>query len=371
MTFFSRPNLEDNVFKQINGTTITLSGLTRIATATGFSISDGTNYVPIIVTGGTNQDVLTYIDGQVVLREPTASGNTGIYKCASPTTVTVGGLVTCSNIYGLGIDKILEEILVPLCNPILTDPYDTLTISPTNSIYEVGAKVTLTGHTIFNNGMIIPAYFGGPGIRSSGVTSYCYNGFGVPLPAVVSSSSANTYVFQSNYPISIGNNSVSVKTYYSCGGQPLNSSGGTYNIPLVASSTTAVQRTVIGVLPWFYGSGSTAPVINQSLINGGCKCISLSTCDITVSNYNVCGKYIWFATPVCVCSVSCSTESNKTRWQACNSPSNCGSIPGDLFSSVCNITVCSPQSCWSGKTYNVYVSNYPTSVNYEMIFKTI
>jgi len=113
MTFFSRPNLSNIEFKQISGSTITLSGQTQIASTSGLSLTDGLGgYVPIIATGGTNYDVLTYCNGKITLL-PTSGGGSGVYSGASPTTCTVGGLTSGSPIVGCSISKILETILVP------------------------------------------------------------------------------------------------------------------------------------------------------------------------------------------------------------------------------------------------------------------
>ena len=41
MTFFARPNLDDIQFKQLTGSTLTLSGQTRIIETNGLTLSDG------------------------------------------------------------------------------------------------------------------------------------------------------------------------------------------------------------------------------------------------------------------------------------------------------------------------------------------
>jgi len=113
MSFFSRPELSDIQFKQLSGSTLTLSGQTRIAVPSGLTlIGQSGNYIPInLTTGNTNNNVLTYTNGQIKLL-PQSGGN-GVYTGASPTTCTVGGLVCCSSIYGCSISDILETILVP------------------------------------------------------------------------------------------------------------------------------------------------------------------------------------------------------------------------------------------------------------------
>lgn len=115
MPFFARPNLGDVEFKQLSGTTLTLSGQTRIATPTGLELSDGTGgYIPVMATGETvsNGDVLTYENGKISLKP--GGGGSGIYYEASPTTCTVGGLAAGTQITGRTIACILKDILVPV-----------------------------------------------------------------------------------------------------------------------------------------------------------------------------------------------------------------------------------------------------------------
>jgi hypothetical protein len=113
MPFFSRPVLDNLQFKQLLDSTLTLSGQTQIATISGFSISDGSIYIPIIVTGATAGDVLTYngTTCQIILQP--GGGSSGVYSGASPTTCTVGGLLSGSSIAGCTISCIIESIVVP------------------------------------------------------------------------------------------------------------------------------------------------------------------------------------------------------------------------------------------------------------------
>jgi len=114
-SFFSRPNITNEQFKQLGGPNniITLSGQTQIATASGLTLTDGLGgYIPVIATGATNYDVLTYCNGRITLL-PASGGGSGVYSGASPTTCSVGGLNQGSAILGCSISLILEKILVP------------------------------------------------------------------------------------------------------------------------------------------------------------------------------------------------------------------------------------------------------------------
>ena len=121
MSFFARPILDNTQFVQYNDSVLTLSGQTQIATISGLTLTDGVGgYVPIIATGGSNNYVLTYDNtgGSPVIRlkESTASGGTGVYDCASPTTCTVGGLPAGTAIFNCPINDILQCIDNPKSN---------------------------------------------------------------------------------------------------------------------------------------------------------------------------------------------------------------------------------------------------------------
>ena len=368
MGFFARPNLENLQFKQLEGSVLTLSGQTQIATTTGLTLATGTTGGGIIITASgasNNFDVLTYCNGVISLQTPTASGGSGIYDCSSPTTCAVGGLSADTAIYGSGITTILECILVPTLDPTLTNPsISSFTISPTTLLYEVGAVSNVTGTTVFNAGCICPQYTALSDCRSNGVTGYCYSNFGVceyntcSLPTGIHSFGANT--------IGLGNNTISSSIHYCDGVQPKDSSGDDYNSPLSSGYTSSSSKTISGIYPWFWGTGTTAPDVStsgctQCLIDSyTCKCVACSTGTIIVSNFGVTGKYIWFATPY--------ASSSKTCWQGANNPSNNGVIPGALFPAITSWNVISPESCWGSTSYKIYVSGYATDISYGMTF---
>jgi hypothetical protein len=364
MTFFSRPNLSEEQFKQLNGTTLTLSGLTQINSVTGFSISDGTNYVPIIVTGGTNLDVLTYIGGQIILSAPTSSGNTGIYLCASPTTCTVGGLPAGSPISGCTISKILEEILVPTVNPTLTAPSSTFNISLSNP-YEVGCIVSVVGCTCLNVGNINPQYSSASSCRSCGAISHNYVDFNAGTCSCFGSNCSCTRSLPA-YTVVAGIRTAYGSVSYCAGVQPKNSAGANYSTPLASGTTTPVPLIICGLYPYFYGivasggapAGSNRPAATAALITGGTKCVCNSSGTIYINFNSTSDDYIWFAIP--------SASPIKTCWyvNALNNGAIGGvvSAGGNLFSALASVNPVTT-ACWAGQTYNVYISNYQTAAN--------
>jgi len=354
--FFSRPVLENQQFKQLPGSILTLSGQTQIATTSGLTLTDGVGgYVPIILTGGTEFDVLTYRGGKMVLQPLSGSTGSGIYSGASPTTCTVGGLPATTAISGCSISKILELILVPTLNPNFTPPSASLSLAPpTPLLYEVGCNINITSTITFNQGVVAPVYCGGPSTRTGVATCYAFSTFNSAFASGVTNSSVNAGV------IGLGSNNFSGIVAYGAGSQALNSIGGNYGTVCPASNMSAGSIALTGIYPWFYGKSVSAPVAGQALINTGGKCVGVSSGVITVSNYAASSEYVWFAIP--------TGSTSKTVWQGANNVSNNGPIPGALFPSVSCMTVSSPSGCWTNVGYKFYIGGYPTSINYGMTF---
>lgn len=381
MAFFARPNLDNTQFKQLVGSELTLSGQTQIATITGLTLTDGSgSNIPVTASGASsNFDVLTYCNGTISLLAPTASGGTGVYDCASPTTCSVGGLSAGTAIYGSGVTSILECILVPTLYPTLTNPSISsitgFTISPTTTIYEVGDCPNITGCVYFNPGAINPQYSAACSCRTDGTQCYVYDYMGTPYEGIIDSPS-DSCPFPPDY-ITDGSNYISAIVCYCSGVQPYDSSGAAYSTALVASATTASQINVCGLYPWFWGiesSSGAASGVNRptsdcikSLITGGttCKCVDTSNGTLYVNFNSTSDDYLWFAIP--------SGSTSKTCWY--ETTLNSGviggvvSAGGNLFPDFELVTnICSSSPVWSGQTYQVYVSNYqsesstPTSI---------
>lgn len=378
MTFFARPDLSSIQFKQQTDSELILSGITRIATISGLTLTNGIaggGHRDVIVTaegatGGTTTGyVLTYDGNKIKLMQSAASGGT-MYTGNSPASATLGGISGGTKLSGRTISSILQELLIPTLNPTLTIPSSTFTISPTTTPVEIGTVLHITGSSTFNRGCINPQYTTLSNKRSGLPKSYDYIAFGCTCSPVTPSPLGNlSNIYAFNPFTATTTNTISACVSYYSGATPKNSAGSTYCSALASGSTTPITRTVTGIFPYFYGTGSTVPIVGQTLINGACKCVGVSTGDIVVTNYGVTGKYIWFAIP------SGSTSSvSKTKWQGSNSPSNCGTIPGDLFGAETRLKINSPSSCWvalcpSGVWYRFYISNYPTSISYGMTFK--
>lgn len=385
MTFFARPNLDNTQFKQLQGgEPLTLSGQTQIATTSGLTlIGDvgtgpaeyGGMYIPIIATGATSDNlVLTYDATQksIILKQSSASGGTSLYPYTGVTTCAVGGLPVDQCLKDDELSAIIHCMVSPTLNPVLTSPsLSSFTLVPATSLYEVGTALSITGTTVFDAGCINPQYTAASDCRSDGVSGYCYNNFGI-LTGVTSSSPSDIQPFSTT--IGQGSNSVSVCIHYSGGTQPKDSSGGDYSTPLVAGITAVCDKIITGVYPWYWGiesSGGAASGANRpstccikDVITGGTgnKEVEASSGTICVTFGSTSDDYIWFATPLC-------GGCDKTCWyvDALNSGLIGGGVSpgGELFPDFDTVTGVTT-TCWSGETYQVYVSNYQSAAASNM-----
>ena len=109
MTFFARPDLSDIQFKQLTGSTLTLSGITRIAKENGLQIFGDGDFIPLVLTGASEGDVLTFRDGTLHLEESAASGVT-YFDSQRPTTRSGIPVVNAS---GTTVDDFLNAYFFP------------------------------------------------------------------------------------------------------------------------------------------------------------------------------------------------------------------------------------------------------------------
>ncbi|MFW6246601.1 MAG: hypothetical protein ACOC22_00295 [bacterium] len=115
----------------------------------------------------------------------------------------------------------------------------------------------------------------------------------------------------------------------------------------------------------FYGVSSTYPVPDQTLVdNANTINLSRSQADGNIEiNFGInVGEYLWMAIP--------SDNVEKTTWFV--SSNNKGSIGSstDLFVRVEDVEINSPTSAWTNKSYDFYITQYPTDTNgNNFIFK--
>ena len=390
MTFFSRPNLEDVQFRQISGSTLTLSGITKIASVTGLRLYNGVDgYVPINLNGagsGTTNFSLVYDHtiNSVVLRN--VSGGTAMYEGNPVSTIKLGGVEEGTTLTGRTLTSIIEELLTPTQEPELVSPTMTFTINP-SGVQEIGQTVSILGTSSLNRGTASPHY------DSNG------NNIGISTPL---SGLPNTYTYSGSLEsgvFTVSSNSISnsrtitpiiqpgSNTWISCisydaGVDIYDSSGNVFHQE--SAGFLVSQRSFSGILPYYYGKissggaifGSNRPEITEIVdcINSinvdagtdqnfgsgdGNKVSAVSTGTITITYNSTNDDYIWFAVP--------ATSPIKTVWfvDLFNSSTIGGpAIPGggNLFPDPELVTTV-VSSIWDNasgtfnKNYNVYLSN--------------
>jgi len=388
MAFFARPNLDNTQFKQLKGgEPLTLSGQTQIATTSGLTLigdagtgpaAYGGMYIPIIATGASNNFVLTYDSSQkaIVLKQSTSSGGTTVYPYSAATTCTVGGLDAGSDIFNDEVVDIIQCMVSPTLFPTLSNPsVSSFTISPTTTLYEIGACPSICGTVCFNPGSINPVYPPtlGSGCNSCGTICYVYNAFGAPLTCVINAPSVPNFPF-GNLCVNNASNTISTNICHCAGYQPYDSSGAPFGSPLAISATTTVSKTITGVYPYYWGTLTCAAaagvgrptaccikdgITGGTLTNGTCnKVVAPSTGTLNVTFGSTSSEYLWFATPAASTTKTCWFETSL----------NNGLIGGGVGTgSACNLfpdqdTVTDVTTvCWSGQSYKIYISNYQSA----------
>jgi hypothetical protein len=355
MSFFARPNLDDVQFKQLTGSTLTLSGTTRIVSTGSLQFQSGSTYIPIVITGGTNYDVLTLVSGKLILQTPSSGASTGYYTCRTPSTVCVGGISVGTTLTGKTIACILEEMLVPLCNPSIIGPSSVFSItSPSASIFEIGYNLTANTCTTFSRGSVIPQYCGTSPYRSGIPHGYCYIDFNSTPYFSGSSALSLLYTFPV-YSVCSGSKTAYGRVYYTSGHTVLNSTGGTYlpALPSGYTTGTTISKTVCGILPWYWGKKSTNNITCSDIATGTKGTLSIPASGTLPITYNSSPTdYLWFAVP--------NGTPVKTCWYVNGTNNGCIGGTGNLFATSCSQVVTSAQGCWAGCTYMVYVSCIPT-----------
>ena len=244
-------------------------------------------------------------------------------------------------------NDIFRETLFPnLVNPSLGNL--TLNKGLTQEVGETLANLILSA--TFSRGSISPQYAALSDFRSGLPMQHLFTGIGINT--VTASTSLNLNNTIASYVVAVGANNFTAQVNYDVGVQPKDSMGNDFNTALAAGSSNVSAATIQGILPYFFGKSSGAPIANQALINTGTKVVASSGGDIAV-NFNSNSEYLWFAIP--------ASSASKTKWyvDAINNAS-IGSA-SDLFGAFATVIVNSPIGLWTNQSYKIYISNYATS----------
>lgn len=420
MTFFARPDLSNEQFRQLSGSNLTLSGTTQIASVSGLSLTNGANtFVPITLNGAapgvTDYWSLAYdpVDGVVKLQDISGGGGVGAYLGISPTSVTVGGLSANTAIFGSGFTQILQTILTPAVNPTIINQSQTFTISPTTTIFEVGESFNATGLTRFCSGAVAPVYnslgniIGTSGARSGLPFQYVYGGSlqAQSLSQSVFNTTATTHTHTiSSVIINSGVNNWTSSVRFHSGSTIFNSRGGVFLTGLTSGFTFSNIQ-INGIFPYYWGrwrtttttpSGANRPSEGQIVqcinqlntlrattqpnatvwnANGSTTCIVVASGSDTITvNYNSRAEdYLWLAI--------FAADSIKYSWfvNELNRGLICGVVSpgGQLFPAYIE-EICGIQSAkWElaanvsgGQPYSIYISNYQTRLESPIEFRS-
>jgi hypothetical protein len=298
----------------------------------------------------------------------------------------VGGVeagTTVSQLSGLTLVQLFDELLFPTLNPTYTIP--TIGISGVaNTIVEVGSTLNLNisanstkndagiftqlrllrnGSSIFTDTTLttssasnIAAQFGfqDPNNPNSGFTispTPYSESYTVPAPAGLNTSTATVYKSDGNYNV----------------GLPKNDSKGSadtrtalvrsVNAPQAASNNfESTSYTYTGIYPYYWGTSVTPPTTSTiaNEISGGTanKVLSSASGTITI-DFGASSEYLWFA--------HFENYTTKTKWFV--TELNQGVIGGgsNLFNTPQIISVDSFDGYWNTINYKIYIGNYQTS----------
>ena len=280
----------------------------------------------------------------------------------SVTNVAVGGLsagTAASVLKTKSIVEILDDILFPTLEAsIASSASVSLAVSGGGGTLEVGDSVSRTLTATFSQGSITNGDgSAGPSLVGA-ATQYTFTGTGITSTAqtgnTLSLGSAAVVDGSNNWAVTVAYGAGSGAYYDNKGaaGSNLDGSRGSGSV-----SDSSSSPTITGLYPYFYGLSTNAPVAAdiQSVIAAGVgtKVVASSTGTISIVFNATSAEYLWFAVP--------ATSTDKTIWYV--SALNTGSIGGgsNLFGSPSTLAVNSPDSYWSGISYDIYITNYATT----------
>jgi len=255
--FFTRPDLDDRQFKQLSGSTLTLSGETNfggILKSKGVEIDGATS-------GASSGWALTWNGTKIVLAPSTGGGGGQEYTGASPTNITVGGLAAGTNISGWTLSEIVQAMVITTYFPTLTNPSVTSFTEDVTNTQEIGTIVpTINFTATFSQGSINPQYPPTASPFRSGLPNN-YNYTGAQIAGTYPSTLLSNGQTVTSYKMLLGSNTWTATVTYDGGVQPYDSSGNPYSSPLLGGTTTPpYPRSLTGRYLRFFGASAITPV---------------------------------------------------------------------------------------------------------------
>ena len=305
------------------------------------------------------ETAVVYVDTSGNLSCGIAAGGAGLYNSDSPVTCEVGGIAVNYVLTGKSLVCILKDMLVPEKFGLLSNPSNTSPI--TSNVYEIGKIISPLNITAsFDRGSINPAYWTNgtysiaPTFRSGTANKHNFTGIGT-AGSYVTTSSSHTCVI-ANHTVTANTTTWGVSTTYNGGPQPRGSKNTTFNSAWGSGTTTPINYTIRGILPYYWGYSTSAGAIIPSYITNpatGTKVVLDVTSD-TYFTFNASGsQYVWFAFPNCAAI--------KHNWF--QTGINYGTIGINYINNPVTVTLNSFESCWSGEPYKLYVSMYASETD--------
>ena len=274
--------------------------------------------------------------------QPGSSGGGSTTK-AITAAVDVGGISTGTT-YPIGTDleDIISDMLEPTLYPSFTAPSASLTYGA-STYYAVGATVPSMAATVaLNRGSINPAY-GTSGYRSGAATNFAIATSGADTEFSDSDTSSGSFTVSALTRSTKGNIVVTGTASYAAGEQPKDSKGGDYDSPLAAGSVTA-SKTLQFILPYYYGAVNSATISDFTGLTESVTAKGQKTFNYTTNN-----QYMVFAYDSAYGNLKTILDGNGFD------------VTGGWTKNTLTV---------GGFTYNVYISNSPTTdTNAPFTFK--
>jgi hypothetical protein len=274
--------------------------------------------------------------------QPGSSGGGSTTKSITA-AIEVGGISAGTN-YPIDtpIENIISDLLEPTLYPTLTNPSASITYSA-STYYAVGSNVAaLTATLALNRGSINPSY-GTSGYRSGAATNYAIATSGADTEYSDSSENSGTFSVPTLTRATKGNIVVTGTVSYAAGEQPKDSKGGDYQSPLAAGSVTA-SKTLQFIQPYYYGASSTSTISDFTGLTESVTAKGQKTFNFTTNN-----DYMVMAYDSAYGNIKTILDGNGFD------------VTGGWTKSTLTV---------SGFSYNVYISNSPTTdTNAPFTFK--
>ena len=241
------------------------------------------------------------------------------YNLNSPATCAVGGVSPGYVLAGKSIDCIIQDAFAPYIAPSFSSFGNNI-----SSPFQVGTA--LSGSKIFT-------------WVTTPDANVCTNSIGICQVggALLGSGLADD-----------GSESLSIGTLTNTGATTF-----TWRVSGCSTQNATFTRDVskYSIYPYFWGveTCGTRPVPSNDIITGGTQVVGSVGTSISIT-FNSSSEWTWFAMP--------SNCASRTKWFQGAAP-NCGDInvaPTDKYPDEVCVNVSSPNGCWSGVEYKVYMS---------------